>query len=293
MSKGIFKSSTKSLLYIFLRNDYAWSILSENQKQLIRDVNSKYNVIREDYFDIKKFGVSRQKDGERWDTYDLNVLLKNKVKGEDAKYLLNALNKFQPKDVLEIGSGPGLFSKLVYSFSSVRSLTINDINPYFLEYIIACEKQSSSSKELKAISGNLINQDIKNDFDMIVIISSLHHIPERDLLLKKLERHLRKDGVMIICEPSYYLKRIYHLLKKIPMFLDRGYRRNQNNYSTHSMCTIGEYKSIVRKCSFLKIEDIDFNTIGKNWPFFKRFKSFFFRMLLSERIFVTFQKKST
>lgn len=35
-------------------------------------VNSKYNVIREDYFDIKNFGVSRQKDGERWDIYDLS-----------------------------------------------------------------------------------------------------------------------------------------------------------------------------------------------------------------------------
>tara|TARA_Y100001935_G_C17180884_1_gene445074 strand:+ start:15 stop:896 length:882 start_codon:yes stop_codon:yes gene_type:complete len=293
MNKGVFKSLTKSLLYIFLRNDYSWSILTDEERQLIKTENSKYNVLRDDYFDIKKFGISRQKDGERWDTFDLEVLLKNKVKGEDAVYLLNSLNKFQPRDVLEIGSGPGLFSKMIYDFSSVQSLTINDINPYFIEYISACEKRSSSSKNLKAIIGNLIDQNIKDDFDMIVIISSLHHIPERDLLFKKMERHLRKDGVIVVCEPSYYLKRIYHLLKKVPMFLDRNYRFNQSNYSTHSMCSLGEYRSIMRKCSFLEIMDINFNEIGRNRPFFKSLKSFFLRMLLSHRIFVTFQKKST
>ncbi len=285
------KSPLRFLLYIFLRNDISWSMLSKKERQLIKDENSKYNVLRDDYFNIEKFGISRQKDGERWDTYNFELLLENKVKGEDAKYLFNKLQKYQPKDVLEIGSGPGLFSRMLFEFNSVDSLTVNDINPQFIEYLnLLAKKESVSNKKFEGLLGNLVDIKIEKKFDMIVIISSLHHIPDRLLLFRKLEVLLKEKGVIVVCEPSYYLKRIYHLLKKIPMFIDGNYMNNISNYSTHHHCTKGEYKSILNQCRYLNIVDIDFNTIGKNRPFFRFFNYSIFKKYLSHRIFITFQK---
>ena len=275
----MFTSKLKFLLYIFLRNDYSWSILSKEEKKLIINENNKYNTLRDDYFDIKKFGISRQKEGERWDTHNLEVLLKNKVKGGDAKYLASELNKYIPADVLEIGCGPGLFSKMLFDFKSVRSLTVNDINPQFLEFVETCaEMEESKDKKFDSILGDIKKSSIESRFDMIVIISSLHHIPDRLALFQKMESMLKEGGIIVICEPSYHLLRFYHLLKKFRMFIKNEYISNISNYSTHHMCTKGEYMKIISRCNNLKIENLDYGQVPLrfksstliNLSFFKR-----------------------
>ena len=222
------------------------------------------------------------------------MLLKNSVKGEDASYLHSKLNEYMPHDVLEIGSGPGLFSKMLFDHSSVKSLTINDINPQFIQFVKLCfDQEENNFKKFNSILGDIRNSDLKNKFDMIVIISSLHHIPYRVSLFQKMESMLKDQGVLIICEPVHNLLRLYHLLKKLKIFLRKEFMSDTSNYSTHHMCSKREYIGILKQCKYLKIEDLVYGKIPPRFSSTILLNSSFFRKKLATRIFTTFRKKST
>tara|TARA_B100001093_G_C26694907_1_gene956474 strand:- start:99 stop:719 length:621 start_codon:yes stop_codon:yes gene_type:complete len=203
--------------------------------------------------------------------------------GNDAIYLNSQLNKFNPKKVLEVGSGPGLFSKMIYKHNSVESLSINDINQGFIDFIIEKEKKISNRKLLNAYVGDIMEIKIPEKFDMIIIISSLHHIPERIRIFKLFNELMNPGGTIVISEPSHYLKRIYWLLKKIKMLSTKAYLENIQNYSTHHMCSAGEYKKIIRSINNLSIKRIDFDDPTKT-------QNLFLKKILSSRIHITIQK---
>ena len=283
MKNFVLGNRYRSLLYFFLRNDFAWSLLTKSEQNMIKEVNQSYNNIREEYVNIDKFGTLRQAEGERWDTYDYNNLIKNSTKGNDAIYLNSQLNKFNPKKVLEVGSGPGLFSKMIYEHNSVESLSINDINQGFIDFIIEEEKKTSNRKLLSTYVGDIMEIKIPEKFDMIIIISSLHHMPDRSRLFKLFNELINPGGTIVISEPSHYIKRIYWLLKKIKMLSTKAYLENIQNFSTHHMCSTGEYKKIIRSINDLSIKRIDFDDPTKT-------QNIFLKKILSSRIHITIQK---
>jgi len=270
-------------MYFILRNDLAWKMLSDKEREIIKKINNDYNNNRDDYINIETFGSSRQAEGERWDTFNYEKLKSNKVKGNDAVYLSSQLDKYNPSSVLEVGSGPGLFTRMIYDHKSVNSLSINDINAGFVKFILNQEKKHNSRKKFNHYIGDILSLKISEKFDMIVIISSLHHIPDREEVFLKFCDLLNPNGLIVICEPSHYIKRIYTLLKKVRMMTSKKYISNLQNYSTHHMCTKGEYRNIVKKLNRLQIETIDYDdsTIKKNM---------LLKRLFSNRIHATFKK---
>ena len=283
MNNFVIGNKYRSLLYFLLRNDLAWSLLTKREQKMIKEVNQSYNNNREAYSNIDNFGTLRQAEGERWDTYDYNNLIKNPTKGNDAIYLNSQLNKFNPKKVLEVGSGPGLFSKMIYEHNSVESLSINDINQGFIDFIVEQEKKISNRKLLSTYIGDIMGIKISEKFDMIIIISSLHHMPERSRIFKLFSELLNLGGTIVISEPSHYIKRIIWLLKKRKIISKKAYLKNIQNYSTHHMCSTGEYKKIIRSINDLQIKRIDFDDPTKS-------KNFFLKKMLSSRIHITIQK---
>tara|TARA_B100001029_G_scaffold155388_1_gene140174 strand:- start:506 stop:1360 length:855 start_codon:yes stop_codon:yes gene_type:complete len=284
MENFVFGNKYRSLLYFMLRNDLAWKLLTNKEQNMIKQVNQRYNTEREDYSNIDKFGTLRQVEGERWDTFNFNTLINNPFKGKDALYLDSQLNKFNPKKVLEVGSGPGLFSRMIYEHKSVVSLSVNDINAGFINFIVEQEKNTNKRKLLNSYVGDVLEVNIPEKFDMISIVSSLHHMPEREKIFKLFSELLNPQGTIVISEPSHYIKRILWLIKKRKTISRKMYLENIQNYSTHHMCTVGEYKKIVRKINDLSIQRIDFDD-----P--KKIQNNLIKKIFSSRIHITIQKK--
>ncbi len=278
-----------SIFYFFLRNDIIWNILETNLKNKILEINLQKNTQREDYKNIDLFGKIRQEDGERWDTFDFkNFRSKNKDKSRDLIFLYNNLKLYNPSKILEVGCGPGLFSRAIYDFNSTKELTLNDINKNFLDYIYEKHKVSKNKKKINFHSGSILNLQIneKNKFDMIIFCRSLHHIPNRMEIFNHLEKLLKENGTIVICEPSNYFFRYYFLLRiRLLACFSNKFLSNKLNFATHHMCSYGEFKKLDKNIKNLKLINIIYNQDNN-------FEILFLRRIFSKLIFAVFLKKT-
>ena len=240
------------LLYLFSRNDYSWRFLSDEDKARVLDANKEHNVNREDYANPEKYGGKRNSEGENWDNFKLR---QDDHRGQPLKKLLEDK---KPARVLEIGPGAGYYTRLICESESVTHYTAIDIGPAFLEYL---RPRLESIKQNKTFSydlilGDVVETDLKGTYDCIVLLSAIHHIPNRAELFEKLNSSLRSDGVVYSFDPSHYSPRIFNILRKC---IFNGYLRKLfylENVSTHHMCSLGEFKHIVSNLPELAIEKV-------------------------------------
>jgi 2-polyprenyl-3-methyl-5-hydroxy-6-metoxy-1,4-benzoquinol methylase len=241
------------ILYLILRNDHSWGILSDKDKCHVLSLNEQHNSFRDDY-------LSPEKNQKNWDSYSND----NNKDGKDISYsyLNNALLEYNPKSVLEVGPGAGYMSNMICNHGSVRRYDTIDINDTFSSYI-----KSSINNEFKDDSllhdhyvGNASIVSYNKTYDMIVMLNSVHHIPDRFVLFDNLINHLSENGIILAVDPSHYLKRILILSNKLLTkgYLKSSYYKSGNNLSTHHMCTLGEYKKIIKNHN-MQINNIEFN----------------------------------
>ena len=202
-------------LYLILRNDLSWNLLSDDEKNIIKKANFIHNNSRDDYSSPEKYGLERNELGENWDTFNPNEI---KYK-EDLKLLIlkKALKK-NPVSVLEIGPGSGYYSKMIFNHPSVLNYDFIDINDKFLKFIEARIKNTIKKNFLS--SNNFIGDASSFDFqgkkyDLIVLLSSIHHIPDRKELISGMSNNLSKNGILVAVDPTHYLKRIIMLIYKM------------------------------------------------------------------------------
>ena len=248
-------------LYLILRNDVSWKLLSDDEKNIIKKANFTHNNFRDDYASPERYGLGRKELGENWDTFNKNEINEK----EDIKFIIlnNALKK-NPISVLEIGPGSGYYSKMIFNHPSILNYDFIDINNKFLEFI--AERIANSNKANNFSSNTFVGDASSFDFqgkkyDLIVCLSSIHHIPDRQDLIQSITNNLSKNGVLIAVDPTHYLKRIILLIYKMITrgYLKKKYYMNREGLSTHHMCTLGEYKKIIRNNSNIEIESVIFN----------------------------------
>ena len=191
--------------------------------------------------------------GENWDSFVL------KDDDHRARALLRTLENNRPKRVLEIGPGAGFHTRLVCEYETVNHYCAVDIGQSFLEYLeprlIRLSGQKRFSYEL--VCGELTATVLSGNYDLIVLFSTVHHIPNRMDLFSVLAGMLMKGGVIFCFDPSHYIPRVFQLLAKsfANGYLKPGFYKNKDNLSTHHMCTLGEYRRIVRRVPGIKIEE--------------------------------------
>jgi SAM-dependent methyltransferase len=238
------------LAYLLLRNDLSWKLLSDKERQIVIEANKNDNVHRQDYSNPKLYGANRHTGGENWDTFE------QKETDVRKQALLNLLNEKKPAKVFELGPGAGFHTRLICEYNSVREYTAVDIGQAFLDYLSPKLEKIKERKNFKynLISGEITEINLAGKFDLVVLLSTVHHIPNRTELFKKLRDMLTDEGVIFCFDPSHYLPRILGLIKKC---IFNGYLRKEffsKNISTHHMCSFGEYKRIIRQIGGLKIE---------------------------------------
>lgn len=86
-------------------------------------------------------------------------------------------------------------------------------------------------------------------FDVVILFSVVHHIPDRDALFREIRRRLKPGGRILAVDPTHYILRWRKVLRKI---LTRGHLSHQvdlvrrREFSTHAMCQLAEYRAIAR-----------------------------------------------
>ncbi len=187
---------------------------------------------------------------------------------EQINLLVNDFYKFKEPNsnlrLLDIGCGTGLSTQLLLNSKlggNIQEITLLDTSSNMLK--LAEEKARSWGKKYVTINSEI--SDLKGQFDIIIVCSVLHHIPELDSFLNKIDSLLQSGGIFIhLQDPNGdYLND--------PIYLDR----------------LSEYHRFVSHSSSRNL--IDF--IPKNWKHFinriigrKNYIDYINDQLLSEKV---------
>ena len=230
-------------------------MLTEAERQKLLLNNIEHNNFREDYLDPTQYGKGRCFDSKEDRTEELK-----------GRWLQEFLDDFQPRMVVELGPGGGYYTRQIAEHPSVRRFHAVEINKVFLDYI------ADSLKTIKKDSFNFsvhcmdfFTMDITNA-DAIIMMNTLHHIPNRGELFTKLHQMLRPGGLIICVDPSHYISRIRQLIGKIllPGYVEKMVTGTRN-VSTHHFCTLGESRKLAGKTGF-RIVDIRYDAAWKFIP---------------------------
>lgn len=225
--------------YYMLQNDWVWSRLSEEERTFVKAHNEYWNNNAEGYKDPVAY------QGQRGKSF---FTLENRSMTWKGREIEKFLLKNRSRRVLEIGPGSGYYSRQIIDQTFVEEYVASDINSSFLDFIekgVREHPRGSSVKFERAIISQV--HQIKS-VDAILVLSALHHVPDRPEFVNQLAKLLNPGGVIFFYEPSHSFLRALELAMS---FARNGwYRtsvvRRRNNYMTHHFCTVGETISIAR-----------------------------------------------
>jgi len=98
--------------------------------------------------------------------------------------------------LLDVGCGTGLSSQILLNSklgAHISQVTLLDTSPNMLKH--ATEKAKSWNKKFKTVNSYL--GDLNEKFDVIIISSVLHHIPDLVAFLKHVDNALNSGGILI------------------------------------------------------------------------------------------------
>ena len=190
------------------------------------------------------------------------------------------LNTIKDKKVIEVGSGSGRIINKLNLFNPSKIVAIEPSKA--IE--VAKKNNKGSSIEFLNIRGQDLN--FKEEFDYVFSLGVIHHIPEYEIVCKKIYKTLKPGGKFIIWVYGYennqlYL-RIFNNLRRvtriIPNFLLKILCKFLNISAVFYilLCRIFNmplkdyFKNVFSKCSFKKREEIIFDQL--NPSFAKYFK---------------------
>lgn len=234
-------------LYLLLPTHWVWRLLSNIEREIILD--ACYNHNNAQYALPENYDREHERQGSPEST-------------EVGKFLQHALQKYSPGSVLEFGPGSGFFTRQIFNAPSVKQYCAVDIVQPCLDYV----KEGIAAKQTRIksefICGDFLKQEFGQKYDLIIFMSTLHHIPNRVEYLKKCAALLSNRGTVIIIEPTHRVIRIFRLIWRFfRKYRKKSFWQNRNNLSTHSFITMLEIRHLRRKCN-LKINEVVFFSIA-------------------------------
>ena len=239
-------SALGTLLYRILPNDYSWGLLSPQEQSIVNSANA------DQYLDRPEYRNPELKEAYR--SFDQDDQRQSDLVGG---WLHEWLDNEEPHTVLEIGPGWGFYTHSICFHPAVKRYIAIDNNPYFLDWLRPRLVKVSETKPgftFDLVVGDAGTVHIPT-CDAIVMLSAIHHIPDRAVLFRQLASKLCVGGTIFAIDPSHYLPRIIVLLKKFIRDHRRpGFWRNYRNLNTHHFCTIGEFLRILNEVNELSID---------------------------------------
>lgn len=235
-----FDSGLGYFFYYILRNDWVWSFLRDDEKDFIRRQNDYWNNNNPGYKDPDKY---QGQQGRSFATND------NRCATWEGRMIQKFLEAERPQRVLEVGPGSGYYTRQIIDCPSVVSYYATDINVGFLKSVERAITAHSRASEVTTELLDIEHLDsAKFSVDAIIILSALHHIPDRSEFVRRIAERLAPGGSVFFYEPTHSLARIFQL--SWSFLYNRWYSTKvvlaRNNYMTHHFCSVPEMKAIAR-----------------------------------------------
>lgn len=240
------KSKLGIFFYLILQNRVVWSFLSNFEKEKIKKNNFYFNNYRIDYT------PKNYQSGMSWDKFN-----KQKDYRKWSEFLGRYLKK-KNLSILEIGPGSGYYSNFLCNHKNVSSYTFYEVNESFRNYLTyKLNKLSKKNFQFYSIKKNFLKFKNYKKFDLIIFLSSFHHIPDRKEYFDACYNLLKNNsGKIIFIEPTHYFFRIVAILKKFfKYYIYENTNKLYKNLSTHHFCTEAEFIYLSKKKNLdIKIE---------------------------------------
>lgn len=227
----LLRSRVGLAVYRLLPNHWSWPLLTAAERARVIAADIAHNTLRPDYADPALY-----QGGQNFDTVtDRRATPRGKLIGQ-------FLDRVRPAHVLEVGPGAGFYTNLIVTHPAVREYTAVDLNPAFLEYLRP--RIESMGLPSHFIHGTLA--DVSTSVDAALLISTVHHVPDRVALFRQIRQSLAPGGAVLAVDPSHYLLQLRKVWRKAwtPGYLAEAIRTG--SVSTHNMCTLGEYRAVAR-----------------------------------------------
>lgn len=134
------------------------------------------------------------------DSKDFFNKVANKKYGNSYKFdriILNHINLEKEENILDLGCGDGRFIDYLNALKLNLSFTGVDISEQVL-----LKAKGRKIKSAEFIDADIINLPLMDkSFDKIFCINSFHHYPEPELVIKEINRLIKKEGMVIIGDP--------------------------------------------------------------------------------------------
>ena len=111
------------------------------------------------------------------------------------------IEPFLGKNIIEIGSGIGTFSKFI--IGSGRTVTLSDLNDNYINDLKEKYKDNPSVSVLKADAGKIDETIAGKKFDTVVAINIIEHLENDDEAFERIKRTLLPGGRLIFIVPAH------------------------------------------------------------------------------------------
>jgi len=139
-----------------------------------------------------------------YEKYHANRLLPKRIideKGFTYRQIVLVLNKFcKNKDVLDVGSGVGTID--FYLALKGKSVTGIEISEKAVNIAQKSLEIFDLKKRVKFIRGDFLKLKFKKTFGFVICSEVLEHLENDEVVVKKIVRLVKKDGLIMITVPS-------------------------------------------------------------------------------------------
>jgi SAM-dependent methyltransferase len=129
--------------------------------------------------------------------------------GEQFELIARAIEEHRPRGeraarVLEVGCGPGYLSlELARRGFDVTGLDLSDRAIHHARRTADDDPWKATRGALEYVVGDLLEWGAPNGgFDAVVFLGALHHFPDQDAVMRKVQALLAEDGLVIAHEPT-------------------------------------------------------------------------------------------
>ena len=122
-----------------------------------------------------------------------NIFLANLV----CQAVEKQIDLLSDKEILDFGGGTGLLTLPLAK--QTKSVTLVDISEKMLDQArLKAERQEI--KNIQFLEQDLLENPLKQEFDLIIVCRVLHHMPDLDAALSLFHQHLREDGQLLLAD---------------------------------------------------------------------------------------------
>ena len=122
-----------------------------------------------------------------------NIFLANLV----CQAVEKQIDLLSDKEILDFGGGTGLLTLPLAK--QAKSVTLVDISEKMLEQArLKAERQDI--KNIHFLEQDLLENPLKQEFDLIVVCRVLHHMPDLDAARSLFHQHLKEDGQLLLAD---------------------------------------------------------------------------------------------